>query len=43
MSQTQVLTCPRCESRIRISVRDDGKIAVLDSERADPLEELERV
>jgi len=40
MPQTRVLTCPRCESRIRISVRDDGKVAVLDSERADPLEEL---
>jgi len=43
MPQTRVLTCPRCESHIRISVRDDGEIAVLDSEELDPLEDLERV
>jgi len=40
MPQTRVLTCPRCESHIRISVRNDGEIAVLDSEEADPPEEL---
>ena len=40
MPQTRVLTCPKCESRIRVSVRNNGEITVLDSERADPLEDL---
>jgi len=40
MPQTRVLTCPRCESRIRISVRDNGEITVLDSEESEPLEEI---
>jgi len=40
MPQTRVLTCPRCESRIRISVRDNGEITVLDSKESEPLEEI---
>lgn len=43
MPETQVLTCPECGSKVRISVRDDGEITVLDSEELNPLEELERV
>nr|QBN22523.1 hypothetical protein [uncultured archaeon] len=43
MPGTQVLTCPECGSKVRISVRDDGEITVLDSEELNPLEELERV
>jgi len=40
MPETQVLTCPECGSKVRISIRNGGEATVLDSERADPLEEL---
>jgi len=43
MAQTQVISCPRCKSRIRVSVRDDGEVTVLGSEEVDPLEDLREI
>jgi len=40
MSRTQVISCPECGTRIRVSVRDDGEVTVLGSREADPLEGL---
>jgi len=40
MPEARVINCPECDSRIRISVRDSGEVTVLDSQKADPLEDL---
>jgi len=40
MPKTKVVSCPECGSRIRVSVRDDGEVAVLGSREANPLEDL---
>jgi len=40
MAKTQVISCPECNSRLRVSVRDDKEVTVLDSDETDPLEEL---
>jgi len=43
MPKTRVIDCPECSSKIRLSVRNNGEVTVLDSEELDPLEDLERV
>jgi len=43
MAKTRVIDCPECNSKIRLSVRSNGEVTALESERADPLEDLERV
>jgi len=45
MPKTRVINCPECDSKIRVSVRDDGEIVVLGSEKREysPLEELRKV
>jgi len=40
MARIQVVDCPNCKSRIRLSVYDDGEVIVLGSEEVDPLDEL---
>jgi len=44
MPRTQVIKC-ECGRRIRLSVRDSGKVTVLGTEKEEysPLEELRRV
>jgi len=44
MPRTQIIKC-KCGRRIRLSVRDDGEITVLGSEKEEysPLEELRKV
>jgi len=43
MARTQVIDCPECGAKIRVSVRDDGEAAVLGSEEVNPLEELKEL
>jgi len=43
MPKTQVIECVECGAKMRLSVRDSGEVTVLESEEADPLEDLERV
>jgi len=43
MARTKVISCPECDASIRLSVRDSREVAVLGSEKADPLEDLRRV
>jgi len=45
MPQTRIIDCPECKSKIRLSVRNDGEVIVLGSEKREysPLEELRRV
>jgi len=43
VAKTQVIDCPECNSKIRLSVRNNGEVTVLESEEANPLEDLERV
>jgi len=40
MPKTQIINCPECESKIRLSVRDSGEVVVLGSEEVRPLEDL---
>lgn len=41
--KTEVIDCPECGAKIRVSVRDDGEAAVLGSEEVNPLEELKEL
>jgi len=45
VARTQIIECPKCGSKVRLSVRDDGEATVLGSERKrySPLEELRKV
>ena len=40
MPETQIVECAECGAKIRLSVRDDGEVTVLDVEEANPLEGL---
>jgi len=40
MAQIKVISCPECDASIRLSVRNNGEVTVLGSEKADPLENL---
>jgi len=41
--ETQVLDCPKCGTKIRISVRDSGEVSVLGYKEPDPDSMLERL
>jgi len=43
MAQTKVISCPECDASVRLSVRDNGEVTVLGSEKADPLEDLKEL
>jgi len=43
MAKTQVIDCPECSSKIRLSVRNNGEVTVLESEESEPLEEIPKL
>jgi len=43
VAKTRVIDCPECNSKIRLSVRNNGEVTVLDSEESEALEEIPKL